>query len=108
MKKLCFSLGIVAACIIGVGFLFYALSILNAAVGFKFFNRIFVNNGLMKNSADVLKAAFAKNEAGQVINLFGFDLTNSLFPIFSYKPIKNPSKCRLKSTLSSSIRIPSF
>ena len=74
MKKLCFSLGIVAACIIGVGFLFYALSILNAAVGFKFFNRIFVNNGLMKNSADVLKAAFAKNEAGQVINLFGFDL----------------------------------
>lgn len=74
MKKLCFSLGIVVVCIIGIGFLFYGLSILNAAVGFKFLNRIFVNNGLMKDSADVLKAAFAKNEAGQMLNILGFDL----------------------------------
>lgn len=76
MKKLRLTLGIIVVSVVGIGFLLYGLSIINAAVGFKFMNRVFVNNGVMKDSADVLKAALARNESGRMVNVFGFDLNS--------------------------------
>lgn len=62
--------------VVGLGVLFFALSSINAALGFKFtgiFNRVFVQNRIMLEPSKVFKAAFDRTEGGFLYNLFGFD-----------------------------------
>lgn len=56
--------------IIGLGLIFFIIALINAAIGFKFLDRIFVNNGLMKNASVVMDAIMSKNFDGS-LNLFG-------------------------------------
>ena len=62
-----------------LGVLFFALTILNAAIGFKFtgiFNKVMCDNFIMRPATNTLSAAFAKDLNGRPFNLVGFDLSN--------------------------------
>lgn len=77
--KLCKGLGFGFVGVISVVGILYLLSIINAAVGFKFLNRLFVNNSIISSSADVLKIIFMKTDSGKYINIMGLDLNNQLY-----------------------------
>ena len=65
--------------VVCLGVLFFLLTILNAAIGFKFpgfLNKIMCDNFLMKPATNTLTGAVATNLAGNPYNLFGFDLAN--------------------------------
>lgn len=72
-KKVQEILGISFLAIVGLGILFFALALTNAALGFKFsgiLDRIFVSNRIMLKTQPVFEALFAKVD-GQMVNLFG-------------------------------------
>lgn len=65
--------------IAGLGVMFYLLTIINAGIGFKFtgiFDKLTVNNIIMRPASNTLFAAFAKTPSRTPFNLFGFDLSN--------------------------------
>lgn len=72
-KKVQEILGISFLAIVGLGIMFFALALINAALGFKFtgiLDRIFVSNRIMLKTQPVFEALFAKVD-GQMVNLFG-------------------------------------
>ena len=73
-KKMQKILGISFVSILGLGILFFAVALINAAIGFKFtglFDRIFVSNGIMNKCTPVLEVLFQKGG----VNLFGLEQT---------------------------------
>jgi hypothetical protein len=61
--------------VVGLGLVFFVVAIINAATGFKFLPRVFVNNGIMSKTATILKVLFANN----------IDGTSNLFGIYPYE-----------------------
>ena len=89
-KRVCNVLYFVVVGIIGLGVLFYFLTILNAAIGFKFsgvFNKVLCDNFLMRPATNTLTGAVATNLAGRPYNLLGFDLSNPAAPIIGLSAI---------------------
>lgn len=65
--------------IVGLGVVFFLLTILNAGIGFKFtgiFNKVLCDNFIMRPATNTLIGAFAKDLGGVPFNLTGFDLSN--------------------------------
>ena len=74
-KKVLKILGISFVSVLGLGVLFFAVALINAAIGFKFtgfLDRIFVSNGIMNKCTPVFEALFAKGGG----NLFGLQPTS--------------------------------
>lgn len=67
------SFSLAAFIIIGLGVLFFVVTIISAAIGFKFLPRLFINNRFMSEPSEILKAIFAKDNSGSLVNLFGLD-----------------------------------
>lgn len=91
-------INIISLCVVvfvGLGVLFYLLTIVNGAIGFKFpgfLDRIMCNNFIMRPATNTLAGAFAKDINGNLYNLFGFDLTNSASAIIGLGSIiKEPT-----------------
>ena len=78
-KLVCKILYYVVVGIIGLGALFFLLTILNAGIGFKFtgiFDKVCCNNFIMRPTVSTLTGAFATDiNSGLPYNLFGFDLS---------------------------------
>ena len=65
--------------VVGLGVIFYLLTILNAGIGFKFpgiLNKLMRDNFVMRPASNTLMGAFAKDINGQPFTLFGFDINN--------------------------------
>ncbi|MBQ0008813.1 MAG: hypothetical protein KBS97_00815 [Firmicutes bacterium] len=78
-KLVCNILYYIVVGIVGLGVVFFLLTILNAGIGFKFtgiFNKVMCNNFIMRPATNTLSAAFAKDINGVPFNLFGYDLSN--------------------------------
>lgn len=68
-----FAYGVFGIVLIGV--VFYFLTIINAAIGFKFSSRIFETNSIMKIPSEILKVVPLKTADG-IFNKLGINLTN--------------------------------
>lgn len=65
--------------VVGLGVLFYLLTIVNAAAGFKFtgfLNRLACDNFIMRPATNTLAGEFSKDLDGSLFNLFGFNLNS--------------------------------
>ena len=74
-KKVMKILGICVVCGLGLAFLFFLVSMINAAAGYKlpgFLNRVFVQNKFMTNVTPIYDALFAKAD-GKLVHLFGLN-----------------------------------
>ena len=74
-KKVLKILGICVVCGLGLAFLFFLVSMINAAAGYKlpgFLDRVFVQNRFMTNVTPIYDALFAKAD-GKLVNLFGLN-----------------------------------
>lgn len=66
--------------VVGLGVLFYLLTIVNAAAGFKltgFLNRLACDNFIMRPATNTLAGEFSKDLDGSLFNLFGFDIKST-------------------------------
>lgn len=66
--------------VVGLGVLFYLLTIVNAAAGFKltgFLNRLACDNFIMRPATNTLAGEFSKDLDGLLFNLFGFDIKSA-------------------------------
>ena len=89
-KTVCKVLYYVVVGVVGLGVLFFLITILNAAIGFKFtgfFNKVLCDNSIMRAATNTLTGAVATNLSGMPYNLFGFDLSNPAAPIIGLSSI---------------------